>query len=312
MISSRLVDGGYAAGWTLVKTLPEPVARAAFTVAAELTWRRRGPSVRRLEANLRRVLGPGASDGQLATVTRAALPSYLRYWLEVFRLPVLGRDRLLREFSLEGADRLFAAYAAGNGVVVALPHAGNWDIAGAWLVARGVPFTTVAERLEPASLFRRFVAFRESIGMSVLPASGGSEVFRELTRRLRAGAALCLVADRDLSASGVEVTFFGEPARLPAGPAALALATGAPLLPATLWYAEEGRGWCGRVHAPINPPQTGTRREKIATMTQALADAFAGGIAAHPADWHLLQPLWVADLDPARTPAPAARSGAAA
>lgn len=130
--------------------------------------------------------------------------------------------------------------------------------------------------------------------MEVLPHSGGA-AFGTLARRLREGGLVCLVADRDLSASGIEVDFFGESTRMPPGPALLAQQTGALLLPATLWYEEEPR-MEGRVHAPVEVPAEGTRQEKAAVMTQALADAFAEGIAAHPQDWHMLQRLWLSDF----------------
>jgi KDO2-lipid IV(A) lauroyltransferase len=200
------------------------------------------------------------------------------------------------------ADRLKAAYDSDRGVVLALPHMGNWDVAGAWSIHFGVPFTTVAERLKPESLFDRFVAFRESLGMEVLPLTGGdSSPYRTLRARLQAGGVLCLLADRDLTSTGLPVQFFGETARAPAGPAALALETDSMLLPATLWYPDgDSPGWRGRIHPAIEPPATGTRREKIAHMTQALADVFATGIAAHPTDWHMVQRVWEADLDPAR------------
>jgi KDO2-lipid IV(A) lauroyltransferase len=190
---------------------------------------------------------------------------------------------------------------AGKGVVLALPHLANWDLAGAWVTTQlGIPFTTVAERLKPETLYDRFVAYREGLGMEVLPHSGGS-AFGTLARRLRDGGLVCLVADRDLSASGVEVDFFGETARMPAGPALLAQQTGARLLPATLWY-DDSPVMRGRVHPPVEVPESGTRAEKTSAMTQALADAFATGIADHPEDWHMLQRLWLKDLDPAKAP----------
>ncbi|MGW5029497.1 phosphatidylinositol mannoside acyltransferase, partial [Streptomyces albidoflavus] len=142
----------------------------------------------------------------------------------------------------------------------------------------------------------RFVAYREGLGMEVLPHTGGS-AFGTLARRLRAGGLVCLVADRDLSASGVEVKFFGDTARMPAGPAILAQQTGALLLPVTLWF-DATPVMKGRVHPPVEVPETGTRAEKTSLMTQALADAFAEGIADHPEDWHMLQRLWLADLEP--------------
>ena len=186
-------------------------------------------------------------------------------------------------------------------MILALPHLGNWDLAGAWVTTKlETPFTTVAERLKPETLYDRFVAYREGLGMEVLPHEGGA-AFGTLARRLRAGGLVCLVADRDLSSSGVEVKFFGDTARMPAGPALLAQQTGALLLPVTLWY-DDSPVMKGRVHPPVEVPETGNRVEKTSVMTQALADAFATGIADHPEDWHMLQRLWLADLDPAKGP----------
>jgi KDO2-lipid IV(A) lauroyltransferase len=136
--------------------------------------------------------------------------------------------------------------------------------------------------------------------MEVLPHSGGT-AFGTLARRLRAGGLVCLVADRDLSANGVEVDFFGEKTRLPAGPSMLAQQTGALLLPVTLWY-DDTPVMRGRVHPPVEVPESGDRRTKTAAMTQELADAYASGIAEHPEDWHMLQRLWLADLEPRPEP----------
>jgi KDO2-lipid IV(A) lauroyltransferase len=296
----RAVVLGFTLGWAGVQAVPLAVGRVSFALAADVVWWRRPVGVRRLERNLARVTGL-TDERELRRLSRSAMRSYLRYWLELFRLPVLPPARIVGEMQTRDEHLLRDAVASGRGVILALPHMGNWDHAGAWLVATGVPFTTVAERLRPEELFDRFVAFRESLGMEVLPLTGGEgSSFRILQQRLRAGGCVCLVADRDLSASGVDVTFFGETARMPAGPAALAVSTGAALLPVTLWYADGGRGWVTRIHPEVRPPQLGDRRSQVVAMTQALADAFAESIAEHPADWHMLQRLWLADVDPAR------------
>jgi phosphatidylinositol dimannoside acyltransferase len=298
----RLVDGGYALGWSALKHLPEPAARALFRSIADAAWRRRGRGVLRLEANLRRVR-PEASEAELRALSRAGMRSYLRYWMESFRLPTWDRERIARSFAPEGYEQITAHLEAGRGVVLALPHMGNWDLAGVWVTSQlGHPFTTVAERLRPEALYDRFVAYREGLGMEVLPLTGGGgSVIGTLAKRLRAGGLVCLVGDRDLSASGVDVDFLGEAARMPAGPAALAVQTGAALLPVTLWYDGVLRG---TVHPEVPVPEEGTKREKAAAMTQVLADIWAEGIRAHPQDWHMLQRFWLADQ-------PAGRVGAA-
>ena len=184
-------------------------------------------------------------------------------------------------------------------MIFALPHMGNWEHAGAWIVLRGAgKFTTVAERLRPESLYDRFVAFREGLGMEVLPHSGGASRFGVLARRLRDGGLVCLLCERDLTGSGIEVEFFGEPARMMGGAAALAVHTGAALMPVTLWYS--GRYWGAHIHPEIEVPGDGGRPEKVTAMTQELAGVFETAIAEHPEDWHMLQKVFVADLDPAR------------
>ncbi|WP_329193723.1 MULTISPECIES: phosphatidylinositol mannoside acyltransferase [unclassified Streptomyces] len=291
----RLVDGLYGLGWAAVKKLPEPTAVALGRRIADTAWKRRGKSVLRLESNLARVV-PDAGPDRLRELSRAGMRSYMRYWMESFRLPAMDARRFSADVEMADEHILREAIASGRGVVVALPHLANWDLAGAWATSHlGIPFTTVAERLKPESLYDRFVAYRESLGMEVLPHSGGA-AFGTLARRLRSGGLVCLVADRDLSASGVEVDFFGATARMPAGPALLAQQTGAALLPVTLHYGETPRMY-GRIHPEVPVPAAGTRTEKTAVMTQAVADAFAAGIAAHPEDWHMLQRLWLDDLE---------------
>ncbi|MEU8029977.1 phosphatidylinositol mannoside acyltransferase [Streptomyces sp. NPDC049099] len=298
--AERLTDALYGAGWSTVKKLPEPAAVRLGRTIADLAWKQRGKGVQRLESNYARVL-PDAGPERLRALSRAGMRSYLRYWMESFRLPAWSRERVKSGFDPKDIHFLTDGLAAGKGVVLALPHMANYDLAGAWVTTKlETPFTTVAERLKPETLYDRFVAYREGLGMEVLPHSGGS-AFGTLARRLRDGGLVCLVADRDLSASGVEVDFFGERTRMPAGPALLAQQTGALLLPVTLWY-DDSPVMQGRVHSPVEVPQSGTRAEKTSVMTQALADAFATGIADHPEDWHMLQRLWLADLDPAKGP----------
>lgn len=290
-MSNRLVDSTYALGWALTKRVPEPVAQAAFTQVADQIWRGRGRGVRRLQANLRRAC-PEGSDADIEALSRAAMRSYLRYWCEAFRLPVWSREQVLERVVVHDEHILRDAYARGRGVVAALPHLANWDLAGAWACLSGMPLTTVAERLEPERLFRRFVAYRERLGMEVLPLSAGESPIRTLFDRARQGRLVCLVADRDMTASGLEVQLLGHAARLPAGPAMIARTTGAVLMPATLAY--EGPQLHITMHEPVEPVAGG---EGVRVMTQAVADAFSKGIRAHPQDWHMLQRVFVEDLD---------------
>jgi phosphatidylinositol dimannoside acyltransferase len=290
--------------------VPESWAHGVFMFAADLAWRRQGPGVQVLEDNLRRVIGPDADGKQLRNLSHEGLRSYARYWLEVFRLPVISRERIVADMRCTGEEQTALAHlAAGRGVIFALPHMGNWEQAGAWIVAEGVEhFTTVAERLKPESVYDKFVAFRESLGMEVLPATGGAHPFGVLAQRLRAGRLVCLLADRDVTGAGIEVEFFGEKARMMAGSAALAVQTGAALMPVTLWY--EGEYWGAHIHEEIPVPAEGTKQEKTAAMTQRLATIFEAAITEHPQDWHMLQRVFVNDLDPERLARAIAREGA--
>jgi KDO2-lipid IV(A) lauroyltransferase len=302
----RAVVWGYGAAWALVKVMPERAAYAAFDRVADRLWAKRGKGVRQLEANLRRVLGPDASEDVLRATSRKGMRSALRVYCEQFRLPVWDPARIEAGTEITPEDRAFLKQVAADdrGIVLALGHTGNYDHAGAWLITlTGEGFTTVAEALKPEEVFEKFLDYRRKLGMEVLPHNGGPAVFGTLARRLRAGKTVCLVADRDLSASGVEVDFFGERARIAAGPAALALQTGAALVPAQLWYSGYARMTI-RVLREIPVPESGTRTEKVAVMSQQLADAYAEGIAAHPEDWHMLQKFFLADLDPEKAKGP--------
>src|SRR5258708_21168126 len=245
-----------------------------------------------------REASPGTAVMDLRQLSRRGVRSYLRYWLEVCRLPVMPDEEILGRMRCTGEEETaFRHMASGRGVIFALPHMGNWEHAGAWIVLRGAgKFTTVAERLRPESLYNRFVAFREGLGMEVLPHSGGASRFGVLARRLRSGGLVCLLCERDLTGSGLEVEFFGEPARMTGGAAALAAHTGAALMPVTLWYS--GQYWGAHIHPEIAVPGDGGRTEKGTTMTQQPAQVFEAAIAEHPEDWHMLQKAFVADLDP--------------
>jgi phosphatidylinositol dimannoside acyltransferase len=293
IVTSKATDWAYAAGWMAVRAMPEFAARRTFDTGARYAARRGGPE--QLRKNLARVIGARPDDVPDALM-RASLQSYGRYWREAFRLPTMDHRALALELdkTFQGADNIDAAVAAGRGAVLALPHSGNWDMAGLWLAQTRGTFTTVAERLQPESLYKRFIDYREGLGFEVLPLSGGDRpAFEVLCERLRDGGVVCLMAERDLTRTGVEVDFFGEPTRMPAGPAKLAIATGAALCPAHSWYENDG---CPvQVHQPLD-----CSSGDVGAITQALADQFATNIAAHPADWHMLQPQWLADLSEAR------------
>jgi len=292
-LGGHVADLGYATGWRLVRAMPEFVARNSFEAGARYASLGGGP--KQLRKNLARVIGVPPEEVPDSLI-RASLASYARYWREAFRLPSMDLPAVARRLDevFIGADRLVAAKEAGRGGVLALPHSGNWDLAGVWLAHTHGTFATVAERLKPESLYRRFIEYRESLGFEMLPLTGGERPpFEVLAERLRQNNFVCLMADRDLTRSGVQVYFFGEPTRMPAGSAKLAIATGAPLFPAHVHY--DGDDCIVDIQEPLD-----TSSGDVTVITQALADRFAENIAAHPADWHMMQPQWLADLSEER------------
>ncbi|GGK85571.1 phosphatidylinositol mannoside acyltransferase [Mangrovihabitans endophyticus] len=288
----RLTGAGYAALWRLVRALPLPVARVIFDRAADRAYRGNGPGTQRLRRNLRQVVGPDVGDADLEDLVRRGLRSYARYWREAFRLPSQSGDQVLANFRVEQLAEFTKVMDEGRGAILALPHLANWDAAAAWVVVSGWRLITVAERLKPESVFRQFVAYREKLGMEVLPLTGGRAPLDLLADKARAGYVVALLADRDLSARGMEVQFFGGRTRMPPGPALLALRTGAPLFAVDLAFTDTGTvAQLRRIELP--EPHEGNLEVRTRLITQRLADAFAIGIAEHPQDWHMLQKMWL-------------------
>lgn len=280
----------YRAGWTVIGSLPRPIAALLMRGVADLASSG-GRGMEQLRRNLQRVVG---KENVSRLLVRDAMRSYFRYWMEAFRLSRVVVDRhFLARFSkgISGLEHLDAALETGKGVILVLPHSGNWDLAGAWLAQNYGVFTTVSERLKPERLYNAFVQFREGLGFEVLPNRGGEvPVMQVLVERLQENGIVCLLGDRDLSGTGVEVDFFGEATTFPAGPAALAKQTGAKLLPVHCAFGGSllRPGWRLVVLPPV---AHGT----IGSMTQEIADCFSQQIRRFPQDWHVLQPLWIAD-----------------
>lgn len=292
----------YAAGWQAVRRMPERAAYGGFERLADQLWRRGGKGPDQLRANLARVTGKPADSADVSELSRAGLRSYFRYWCDAFRLPSWD-DEAIGDFAFHNEEVLAGHLAAGRGAVVVLGHTGNWDHVGAYVSTRIAPVLTVAEQLRPLKLYQAFVDFRARLGMQIV-GLGEPGVYEKLRAHAAGGGLVALLGDRDLSSRGIDVDFFGATARMPPGAAALAVDTGAPLLAVSLFAEERAGGGrprnAGLVLPEIIPVADGTRDERIRATTQLVATALAQGIAAHPADWHMLQKVWLADLDPTR------------
>jgi len=277
----------YLTLWRVIRWLPEGFAYKLFYRGADILTRRNGKSVARLKSNLARTQN-NLTPLELDLLTYKAMRSYMRYWCDTFRFPDWSKERLIGTVKVENEHLLLDPIAAKTGVIVALPHAGNWDHAGAYFCSKGIPLVAVVERLKPDALFKKFLAYRSAMGIEVLPHDG--RVIATLAKRLREGAIIALVADRDLSKGAIDVDFFNGKARMPAGPAVLALNTGAPLITAFVSYTSDGIHILFR---PVRIPKKGTNQENIKLIVQECADHFADGIRNHPEDWHMLQRIWV-------------------
>ena len=267
-----------------------PVARGVGRLAGRLDGDRR----RLVARNLQRVVGPELNGRQLQRSLSRVFASYADYYLQSFRLPSMTTEQIVAGFSEEGYERIAEGRAGGNGGILAMPHLGSWEWAAHWLTLHhGVPVGCVVETLQPPELFDWYRGFRESLGMKVVGLGPSAGV--ETIAMLRENRALCLPSDRHVGGAGVEVEFFGEVTMLPAGPATLALRTGAVLLPVAIY---DHRGGChGVVRPPVVAKREGRLRDDVARVTRALAGELEILIAARPEQWHLLQPNWPSDRD---------------
>ena len=241
-------------------------------------------------ANLSRVLGHPVDSALVRSATRECFRLYGRYWYETFALRTMPPEEVDRRFSLEGIEHVERALEAGGGIVLALPHMGNWDAAGHWLALHGYGMTAVAEELKPRAAFELFLRHRRALGMGIVPLSAGRKVAETLVRLLSENQVIALVADRDLTARGVMVDMFGAPRLLPAGPARLALSTGAPLSVCAVFTTDEG--WHCKIGAPVQIDRTGDLRMDVTALTRTIGAWFERYISEAPTDWHMFQPAW--------------------
>jgi KDO2-lipid IV(A) lauroyltransferase len=279
-----------------LSAMPEPLAMGVANVVGDLLFEVRREQRAMVSANLRRVLDADGDDpGHRAVLdhwARRSFRAYARYWVEGARLGRTSPIEVEQHTFVDGLGYLVEGMAAGKGVIMALPHVGSWEYGGAFLATQGLPMTSVAERIEPPELFEFFVEQRAAMGLTIVPLdpSSGSS----LMATLRRGGLVGLLSDRDLAGNGIEVEFFGEKTTMPAGPATLALRTGARLVTGAV-YSGPGRDHRAIVEPPLDTARTGSLRRDVARLTQGIATRFEGLIRRAPEQWHVFQPLWLAD-----------------
>lgn len=294
-VTDALVVQGYRVGWSVVRRMPVRVAYALFESLADWTVARGGRDVERMRANYARIR-PELDEAGLDALVRAGMRSYMRYFCEAFRLPAITPEEVDASVRVVGDGPIRELAAQRRSVVCFLGHMGNWDLAGAWGRRHLGPIVTVAERLKPEELFTEFLEFRERIGLTILPLTGGRDPFPELVDHLGQGVIMPLLSDRDLTARGVTVDFCGHRARMAAGSAALAIRAGVPLIPVSIHYERRERGRWRIVitfHDAVEDPGEGPTKDRAAAMTQACADALAGAVREHTEDWHMMQRVFL-------------------
>jgi KDO2-lipid IV(A) lauroyltransferase len=278
----------YLFAWKLIALLPEKSAYKLADYVSDRIYKKNGKGIKRLRGNYGRVM-PEYSPQKLEELTKLGMRSYLRYWFDTFRLSKWSKNRIISTTQVIRENLLRDPIQSKQGCIVALPHAGNWDHAAAYFCSTGITLTAVVEKLKPEAIFKKFLAYRESIGIEAI--SHKEKTIPILTERLQAGKLIALVADRDMSRNGIEVNFFGKTSKMPSGPAILAIKTGAPLITAYVRYTQGGIEII--FDETLKPTNSGSEEEQIKIITQSMADNFAKRIKENPVDWHMLQRIWV-------------------
>jgi KDO2-lipid IV(A) lauroyltransferase len=278
----------YLFAWKVIGILPEKTAYQLANFVSDQILRKNGKGIQRLRINYKRVV-PSISNSALEALTKEGMRSYLRYWFDTFRLNKWSKSRIIETTFVVRENLLRDPIETKKGCIIALPHAGNWDHAAAYFCSTGIPITAVVERLKPEAIFKKFLAYRQSIGIEAI--SHREKTIPILMERLNQGKLVALVADRDMSRNGIEVNFLGGIAKMPAGPAILAIKSGSPLVTAYIRYLDEGIEIT--FDETIQLPISGSEEEQIRIVTQSMADNFAKRIKDSPVDWHMLQRIWV-------------------
>ena len=278
----------YLFAWKFIALIPENSAYKLADYVSDRIYKKNGKGIKRLRGNYGRVM-PEYSAQKLEELTKLGMRSYLRYWFDTFRLSKWSKNRIISTTQVIRENLLRDPIQSKQGCIVALPHAGNWDHAAAYFCSTGITLTAVVEKLKPEAIFKKFLAYRESIGIEAI--SHKEKTIPILTERLQAGKLIALVADRDMSRNGIEVNFFGKTSKMPSGPAILAIKTGAPLITAYVGYTPSGIEII--FDETLKPTNSGSEEEQIKIITQSMADNFAKRIKENPVDWHMLQRIWV-------------------
>ncbi|MGA3217528.1 MAG: hypothetical protein ABSE77_00390 [Acidimicrobiales bacterium] len=286
----------YRAGAVVASALPGEVAGTLAQGVGALISRLPDYDGRRavVASHMARVLGRPLERRESRGMVAEVFANYGRYWAESLRLPSRTKAEILAGVRTFGWDHLLAALAGGNGAIVATPHLGGWEWGAMYLIANGVPVTVAVEPLRPPDLFEWFARFRQELGMQVVPVGPGAA--GAILQALKDGHVVCLLSDRVVAqVSAAEVSFFGAPVMLPAGPVTLALRSGAPLMTAAIYYGKRTTAHTLVFRPPFELPAAARFRQSVQTGTQLMAVELEHLIRSAPTQWHLVQPNWPDD-----------------
>jgi KDO2-lipid IV(A) lauroyltransferase len=244
---------------------------------------------------MRRVLGDDATDAAVDEAVDGMFRSYGRYWAETFWFRPRRKAAISRRVEHVNFDPIYAAQKAGRGIVFAVPHLGNWEIAGIVANEIGSPIIAVAEDLPNVHITKWFVDLRRRFDIEIVLTTD-PKLRSKLIRRLKDGGAIALLADRDVTGGGIEVDFFGGTASVPVGPVVFAELTGASLLPVAAYF-REGAGHRIVVLDEVVLPGGGSRSERVSAGAQLLVQSLETLVRAAPSQWHLFQTHWLDDGD---------------
>lgn len=292
-IKSRLVDFGFWAGWNVLWLLPSAVSSKLFDAAGVYVWRKQGNGIKQLELNLSRVTGLDPFSDQIRILSKKNIRLYMRYYCETFALARWSSSEINNRIRTVNAEPVLHAAKTG-GLILTLPHSGNWDLAGAWAAQNFGSLCTVAERLRPEGVFQKFLRMRNKVGITLMPLTGEGGTYEYLRKSVLDGKVVALLGDRDVAGNGMSSEFFGHKAKLPIGAAVLAIDTNKPLFTCATWLDGEQLviEFDGPIEFEFEEVSGRERLRKAQELTAQIAKRFEKHISAHPENWHQLQPIW--------------------
>ena len=279
----RLGAAAYEVGARILRAIPAGMRHAAVAPGGTAWYWLSAAQRRAALDNYAAVLGVDRLDPEAAHIARRAFQNYGRMLADFVLLGSLTPEELMRQVSFEGLEHVDAALAQGRGAIMAVPHMGSWDMAGSWAAAKGYPVSAVTERF-PGSLNDAVVETRQRFGLNVIML--GRPAVRAITDAVRSNGVVALLCDLE-QGPGVDVRFFGRQAVVPGGPAAIAMKTGAALIPSYVYSVAPSR-----YHVHLDPPMSWPASETKESLMQRVVARFEDFIKEHPEQWYAFRPMF--------------------